>query len=313
VSAARAIATAAPAPGGDGRAPRLRGWLRANRRPLGYAAFTAAVFLIALAYSLPHDLIARRALDGALRDAPIDVAFREVGFAFPNGYRFRDLTLTGGLPDARISLEAMTVRAPLRSLVTGVAAADFSGELFGGEMSGSAAENGAGAAAVELHVEDMDLARAALALFPALAPPSAVAGRADVDLSLSGDGRTTRSSAGTLAFAVRDLALSRLVVQGITLPDLAFTEVTGAAAIQGTRLELRELRADGPEADLALSGDVLLREPIEQSVLNLDLVVEVAPNAQPAVRMATAFLPPRPAGQAQKWAVRGTLARPSVK
>jgi type II secretion system protein N len=313
MSAARATtATGGAAP--EGRARRLRTWLDENRRAVGYAAFTAAVFLVALVATLPHDLIARRALDRATAGAPLGIAFREVGFAFPNGYRFDGLVVTGEeFPDARLAIDSMTVRAALGGILTGAPGASFTGELFGGEVTGTAVERGSGAE-VELRVEDLDLARATSGLLPEIAqPPARIAGRADVDLELAGDGRTTRSSEGRIRFDVRGLALTKVAVQGITLPDLSFTTTTGQAEIKGTRLAIESFRAEGPEVEVGLSGDVLLREPVEQSVLNLELRLETAPNAQPAIRMATAFLPPRPAGQAQRWTVRGTLAVPTVK
>ena len=315
MSAARAAIATAPGSSPRAFGGRVLDWLGAHRRGVGYAAFTLVVFLIALAYTLPHDLIARSALDRATAGAPVAVAFKGVGFAFPNGYRFDGLTVTtDDLPDARLDLDSMTVRASLPGILTGSRAAHFSGELFGGALTGSAADREGNLGAVELHLENVDLARATTALAPALVePPARIAGRADVDVTLAGDGRTARSSEGDLRFEIRNLALTKLAIQGITLPDLAFTTTTGAAEVKGTRLEIRSFRAEGPEATIGLSGDVLLRDPVQQSVLNLDLRVETAPNAQPAVRMATAFLPPRPAGQPQRWAVRGTLARPAVK
>jgi type II secretion system protein N len=314
MSPARATLPTAAGTAPQARGSRLRQWLGEHRRAVGYAAFTLAVFLVALLYTLPHDLIARRALERATAGVPLAIAFRGVDFAFPNGYRFDGLAVTANdFPDAHLDLDSMTVRASLPAVLTGRPAADFSGELFGGELRGSAAESGPGAA-IELHVEDLDLSRATTALLPTLVvPPARIAGRADIDLELTGDGRTTRSSAGEIRFAIRNLSLSRLAIQGIILPDLTFTASTGSARLAATRLEGVALHGEGPELELDLSGDVLLREPLEQSVLNLELRIETAANAQPAVRMATGFLPARPAGQPRRWAVRGTLARPTVK
>jgi type II secretion system protein N len=302
------------APGGASpvaRGGRLGRWVAGHRRGVLYGAFTLAVFCIALAYSLPHDLIARRIVGDATAAAPVDVAFREVGLAFPNGYRFRGLTLTGKtLPELRVGIDELTVRAPIGNLLTGARAAAFAGELLGGEVAGTVAERGAGAA-VELHVEDLDLAQASAALL--LPPPAQVAGRATIDLDLAGDGRSTRSSRGEVRLDVRGLALTKLVVQGITVPDLAFAEVRGRAKIEGTTLQIQELQAEGPDGDVGISGSIVIREPVEQSVLNLELRAEVAPDAQPAVRMAVGLLPPKPTGQPKRWTVRGTLTRPTVK
>jgi type II secretion system protein N len=301
------------APGGASpvaRGGRLGRWVDGHRRGVLYGAFTLAVFCIALAYSLPHDLIARRIVGDATAAAPVDVAFREVGLAFPNGYRFHGLTLTGKtLPELRLGIDELTVRAPLGNLLTGARAAAFAGELLGGEVAGTVTEQGSGGA-VDLHLEDVDLALASASLLP---PPAQVAGRANIELDLAGDGRSTRSSRGEVRVDVRGLALTKLVVQGITVPDLAFSEVRGRAKIEGTTLQIQELQAEGPDGDVGISGSIVIREPVEQSVLNLELRAEVAPDAQPAMKMAAGLLPPKPTGQPKRWTVRGTLARPTVK
>ena len=82
----------APVP--RGRLGRLVALLRARADLVGYVAFTLLIFLLALVWSLPHDLIAARAIDVATAGAPVRIGFRSVSLAFPNGYRFTDLRAT---------------------------------------------------------------------------------------------------------------------------------------------------------------------------------------------------------------------------
>lgn len=317
MSAARVSLGSATAPGGGalaaapaGRARRLLGWLATHRRAIGYAAFSATVFLLALLYTLPHDLIARRAIDRATMHAPVDIEFREASFAFPNGYHFQGLRLSAReRPDLPLLLEELTLRALLLRLLFGERAVAFRGSLFGGELTGDAVARGAGAA-VELAIQDLDLGRASPSF---LAPPARITGRASLGLVLSGDGVTIRSAEGEARLSVRGLRLEKLQAHGITLPNLSFEELDGQARIRAARLEVEELRARGPELGFRLSGDILLREPLEQSVLNLELAIDVPPEAPPAVKMATALLPPKPTSQPARWSLRGTPARPSIK
>ncbi len=48
-----------------GRLGRIAAALRARAELIGYVLFTLAVFLLALVWSLPHDLIAARAIEVA--------------------------------------------------------------------------------------------------------------------------------------------------------------------------------------------------------------------------------------------------------
>jgi type II secretion system protein N len=285
--------------------------LRTRAELLGYAAFTIAVFGVALLYALPHDLIAGRALDVALGAAPIRIGFRSVAFAFPNGYRFQDVRVSPARGDETIAaLGEVTIRMPLTALLTGnFRQASFSGHAYGGDFDGRVALSGARAAGT------LDARRIALepALAPFVPPPGRVGGVADLSLRLAGDGRTTQSAEGEIELSASDLALEQVSVRGLRLPDLAFPAVSGSAQVFGARLQVKELRASGNDLTFGASGDVLLREPVVQSVLNLRLTIDVPADAQPALRVATALLPKRGPGESPSYTLKGTIGSPVLR
>jgi type II secretion system protein N len=296
---------------GAGRLGAVAGFVREHAAALGYAAFTTIVFLVALVVSLPHDLIAARALDLATARAPVRIGFRSVALAFPNGYRFTDVRVTPpGGADPLATLAEVTVRVPFGALVTGdVRQAVFSGRAYGGEFRGHARLAG--------NTVTGALDASGIGLGPALAPfvppPGRVQGDATLSLQLSGDGRTTQSTEGTVTLAVRDLALEQVSVRGFRVPDIAFPTIDAAAEVFGARLQVREARAAGNDLRFDATGDVLLREPLPQSVLNLRLTIEVPPNAQPALRVATGLLPKRPPGEAPAYTLKGTIGAPVLR
>ncbi|HEY8517829.1 MAG TPA: type II secretion system protein GspN [Candidatus Binatia bacterium] len=287
------------------------GVLRTRARLLGYAAFFLVVFLIALLRTLPHDLIARRALEVALAAAPIEVGFREVSFAFPNGYRFSDVRVTSARGDGPLaSLSELTVRMPLLSALTGnFRRAVFAGRAYGGELHGDVQLAG------ERVVGSLDARGVSLApaLAPLVPPPGRIAGTADLSLRLSGDGRTTQSAEGEIELSARNVALEEVTVRGFRVPDLALGTVTGSAQLFGSRLQVKELRTAGDQLTFAATGDVLLREPVAQSVLNLRLTIDVPADAPPALRVATALLPKRGPGQNQGYTLKGTIGAPVLR
>ena len=147
--------------------------------------------------------------------------------------------------------------------------------------------------------------------------PARIGGNADVDLRLAGDGRTTRSSEGDIRIAIRDLRLTRVAVQGITLPDLALTTAAGTAELKGTRLEIRDLHGERPELD---ESRPLLGKPTPCVGRELELIQlqanlanaieENAPKAAFDAGLARASLPGLIAklGDANGW-VRDTAQR----
>lgn len=301
-----------PRRGIDLRADVLRGgWLKRPHPILGYVLFSLAVFLVALAYSLPHDLIAARILSAATAGAPVTATFRDVTFAFPNGYRFSDLRLEPArAPGSALAIDTLTVRTPLLGLLLGrPRRASLSGSAYGGEISGDVEIRGGGAR-TRLEATGIELARALAPLVPA---PGRIAGRAELTLELSGDGRTTQSTAGSVALAVRGLELREVAVRGVVVPDLDVRDLTASGQILGSRMQVKEVRATSDAGELAATGDVLLRDPLPQSVLNLRLTVDVRPDAPPALRVATALLPRRNAGEKPFYTVSGTVAAPSIR
>ena len=83
--------------------------------------------------------------------------------------------------------------------------------------------------------------------------------------------------------------------------------------MNGARLQLKELRASGDQLSVEGSGDVVVREPVALSTLNLKLSIDVPPNAPPALRIVTALLPKRPPGEKPVYTLTGTLAAPLLR
>ena len=60
-------------------------------------------------------------------------------------------------------------------------------------------------------------------------------------------------------------------------------------------------------------GDVLLRDQLPQSVLNLRMTVDIPPDAQPALKLVRGLLPKRNPGDEPVYTVKGTIAAPVVR
>ncbi len=280
------------------------------RGVLGYATFTLVLFVLALLYELPHDLIARRAIDEATREIPVRVVFDEVSFSFPNGYRLEGVRVSHrDDPGLGVRIAEITVSTPLLGILLGqIDSAHFSGSLYDGTFAGSTQASD-GTVATTLALQDVSLAPLSRRLLP---PPGVLGGTASLDLEISGDGRSTKTTEGTIDLRAHDVSLEGVVAQGFTVPDLRFRTLTLDAEIEGARLQIESLQAAGDEVTLAAKGNLLIREPAARSVLNVQFEIDVSPDARPGLRVATALLPPPKAGQ-KGWSLRGSLASPSLR
>jgi type II secretion system protein N len=141
----------------------------------------------------------------------------------------------------------------------------------------------------------------------------AVRGRVDGTVSVVGDARSP-AAAGTIALKVPGFALEGIKVNGYGVPDLHFSDVHLDGTVKNGRLEVTELVGRGQEVDVTGEGNVLLREPIEASVLSLDVTVTPVAGAPKGYDVVVGMLPGTSgAGGARRMNVIGTLARPKLR
>ena len=150
---------------------------------------------------------------------------------------------------------------------------------------------------------------------PGLRPwvDGSIRGRLEGAVALDGGGRGPAAATGTVRLRIPGLTLEGAKIRGITVPDLHFNEVHLNGTVKNGRLEVEDMSADGQEIALRGEGNVLLREPLANSVLGLDLLVTPAAGASDGLKMMINMLPGTSGeGGARRVAVGGTLGRPSA-
>ncbi len=276
----------------------------------GYASFFLAAFLLSLLLTFPHESILERALASALEGQPVKIRFETASPRLPLGYRLNQVVLSDARqPQRELTIDGISLTAPLLGAIgLSNTLAEFDADAFDGEIEGALARTKTGGSVV-LTIADIDLTRATHGVLP---EPTRVGGRLDLTLDLAGNpAKPEAGGEGSLLLAVRDLSFEHLIANGMRVPDLRFTSVEAEAEIHGGRLQLTSLRADGEQLDLSLSGDILLRQPIERSLLNLRFDLKPGPGAPPGLAILVRLLPKRP-DESSPWKLRGTLAAPSL-
>ena len=95
---------------------------------------------------------------------------------------------------------------------------------------------------------------------------------------------------GTVKVEIKDLVLERIASGAASIPSLTFGLIQGALACRDATCDLTELKGDGVDGSFTAQGRVTLRQPLQQSLL--DLTVTVVPGAGFAQKAASLSLPP---------------------
>jgi type II secretion system protein N len=279
------------------RLPAFRpsfGWLDnlGGRSTWLYALYTVVLFLVFALVNFPHHVLVERMLKSIdLPGMRLDVA--DTRFAWWHGFELEKVRLTPMDPDrpAFLELGSLFVRPGLAGLFKGkINSAHLAGLLYGGGVDADlSAADGTQRAAVNF--DGLQLQR--YPLLTSLLDQGVVAGLLSGVVTVEnqgGDNGEVRA-AGELALdraSIADVKINDI----FTIPTLHFDKTTAKFSMQNSRLDVQELDATGPEIKLSVSGQIALREPLADSVLNLKVVAVPGPNPTDEAKGLLALIPP---------------------
>src|SRR5262249_5695561 len=230
------------------------------------------------------------------------------------GYELQHVRLTPIDPDQPAFLEmgSLFVRPGLDGLMRGqVNSAHLLGLMYGGAVDANlAADNGVQRANV--NIDKLALER--YPLLASLLQEGTVSGLLSGAITVENrPGDAGPQAAGELM--LDKAAINHVKVGILALPALRFDKTALKFSAQGGGVDVQEFEASGPEMRLALSGQIALREPVYDSVLNLKLTALPTANSPEDVKNLLALLPPPPKGAKPDTphVISGTLARPRVR
>lgn len=290
-----------------------------NRRTVLYALYTGVLFLVFLIANFPHNVIVQRLLKSIdLSAQGLRLEVGDTRFAWWRGYELQQVRLSPTDPDALPLMEASSiyVRPGLDGLVRGqINSLHLLGLMYGGAVDGTIAM-GDGMRRATITLDGLQLHR-----YPEVASllqlqNGAVAGNLSGVITIEShgaDGGENRAEAdvGLDKASLTDATLAN----GLTLPALHFDRAAMKLSMQDGRVEVQEFEANGPELRLSASGQVALRDPVNDSVLNLKFTALPGPNSPEEVRTLLSIIPPPPKGAKPDAprTISGTLARPRVR
>lgn len=300
------------------RLPRLSlplDWLGAfgGRITLLYVGYTAVLFALFFVLTFPHEMLIRRALSTVNR-GQVSVEFTTADFAWLRGYEFSGVRVGPADGDARppfVELSRLWVRPLLGDLARGNPyALQVRADLYGGAALGEVRLS-EGNVVGGVQWQDINLGR--YRTLTAFLDEGQLAGRVSGQFDFEARGGNLGTGQGSGEAKIDGAALTEAKIAGFAVPDLNLRQTRLKFTVRGGRLEVQEFTATG-DVSVQGSGQIVLREPVQDSVLNLRATLQPTPTTPDAVKTLLAMIPRPPGAKPDApMTVTGTLARPRVR
>ncbi len=219
----------------------------------------------------------------------------------------------GSGPDRPPILESSSlyVRPGLDGLLRGqLSSVHVSGVLYNGALDARwTTSDGTMRATVELRDVQLERYRFLTNLFE----EGQVGGKLSGTVTVETRRNDWRSSRAAGELELQRAGLTALKVKGFGVPDVHFATASVKFALQNNRLDIQELRAEG-DAKLSGEGQIALRNPLQDSVLNLRVSLVAGADSPDAVKGLLQLIPRAQGARPDApVAISGTLRNPRFR
>jgi type II secretion system protein N len=284
-----------------------------GRLMLLYIAYTAVLFVGFLLWTFPHELLVRRVLSN-VQTGSVNVDFNAVNFAWYRGYQVSGIRVAAESADGVppwFECSHLWVRPSLNALVHGnpfdlLLNADLYGGVAQGEVSladGSVVGN--------VQWQDLNIGR--YRTLTAYFDEGQLAGRVSGQLNFEARGANLNAGQATGEVGVDAASLTGAKIRGFGVPDIHFRQMKLKFALHTGRLEVQDFTATG-DLNVQGNGQIVLRDPLEESALNLRVTLETSLATPDAIKGAVALIPRAPGAKPDApITITGTLAKPRMR
>ena len=262
--------------------------------PLGWGLASLACFIVFLFLTFPYGPLQNRLLSELNRASGWEVRAADWSVGLPAVIEWHDVVLAGPTIGA-IPVEAVRATIGVFQAFLGRLVLDYAVQLPGVAQAGDGRATGSltaaswslrGPVVVKGHLQQMDLA--------AVLKPYVTRGMVQGDFmhrwdSAQGDNAALKGE-GTAKVEIKDLVVERIAGGIPSIPPLMFGRIQAALACRDAACDVTELKGDGIDGSFTAQVRVTLRQPLQQSLL--DLTVTVVPGAGFAQKAASFSLPP---------------------
>ncbi|MCI0426673.1 MAG: type II secretion system protein GspN [Nitrospiraceae bacterium] len=265
-----------------------------RKGPLGWGLASLACFIVFLFLTFPYGPLQNRLLTELNRASGLEVRAADWSVGLPAAIEWRDLVLAGPTIGT-IPVEAARATIGVFQVFLGRLVIDYALKLPGVAQAGAGLASGSlstsswslqGPVAVKGHLQQMDLA--------AVLKPYVSRGTVQGDFTHRWDSAQGAHAAlkgeGTVKVEIKDLVVERIAAGTFSIPAFTFGLVQAALACRDGVCDVTELKGEGVDGSFTAQGRMILRQPLQQSLL--DLTVTVVPGAGFAQKAASLSLPP---------------------
>lgn len=285
-----------------------------SRSVILYGLYTLVLFCVFLFANFPHKVLVQRVLQ-AVQVPGMRFDVGDVRFAWWRGFELQRVVVAPSDPSlpAFFESQSLYVRPALSDLVRGrLQSLALSGALYGGVFDGTI--NGGDVNRISLTVNGAELQQ--YPLFSSWLQGGQLDGKLSGALSVESKGSDIADVRAAGDLQLDGASLTDGKYNSFPIPPLHFKTIGTRFDLQGGRLDVQELHADGDEVTLDSSGQVAMRTPLGDSVLNLKVALAPGPQATDDIKTLLSVIIPPPAKGAKADAPRtlsGTLNKPRLK
>ena len=262
--------------------------------PLVWGLASLACFIVFFFLTFPYGPLQNRLLTELNRASGWEVRAADWSVGFPAAIEWRDVVLAGPTIGA-IPVEGVRTTIGVFQAFFGRLVIDYAVQFSGVAQTGAGRATGSvttpswstrGPVAVKGHLQQMDLVT--------ILKPYVSRGTVQGDFMYRWDSaqgaHAVINGEGTVKIEVKDLVVERVATGSSSIPSLTFSRIQAAIACHDTACDVTELKGDGGDGSFTAQGRMMLRQPLQQS--QLDLTITVVPGAGFAQKAASLSLPP---------------------
>ena len=267
--------------------------------PLAWGVVSLACFIVSLFLTFPYGPLQNRLLVELNRSSGWEVRAADWSVGFPLAIEWHDVVLSGPTAIGAISLEGVRTAVGILQAFWGQLVIDYTVQLPGAGQAGNGRATGSltsnswslrAPVTIKGHLQQMDLV--------AILKPYVTRGTVQGDFTHRWDGAQSKNAAikgeGNVKVEIKDLEVERIPAGPSSIPSLTFARIQATLACRDGACDVTEMKGDGIDGSFTAQGRMMLRQPLQQSLL--DLTVTVIPGAGFAQKAAGLSLPPFPPG-----------------
>jgi len=285
-----------------------------KREPFAWVAGGVASLLLFLFLTFPFGTLQARVLSELVRATGWEIRAVEWSPGLPLAVEWREVTWTKP-GNASILIQLMRLNVGVLAMLFGQQTVDALVQFPGGAQPGTARATGTvsasswsfvGPLSLKAHAQQIDLG--------AVIKPYVTRGLLQADVTQRWENRGKDGIAfkgdGSWKAEVKDLVLERIPVGPAAIPSLNFSRVTAALTCRDAVCDITDFKADGPDGTISAQGRLLLREPVQSSLL--EVTVTVLAGAGWAQKAGNLPIPPLPPGTPLTVKLGGSVANPKL-